>query len=88
MRIVYQAENIVDAHLVKNTLESAGIRAFVSGEYLTGAIGSLPALDLVAVMVDDADHEAAGIIVAEIDAALREHRAHGERDADPLADPA
>ena len=88
MRIVYQAENIVDAHLVKNTLEAAGVRAFVSGEYLTGAIGSLPALDLVAVMVDDADYDAAGAVVAEIDAALREHRASIERDADPLADPA
>jgi len=88
MRIVYQAENIVDAHLVKNALEGAGIRAFVSGEYLTGGMGFLPVRDLVAVMVDDADYEAAEGIAADVDAALREHRARADSDLDPLPDPA
>ncbi|MDC8011273.1 DUF2007 domain-containing protein [Tahibacter soli] len=87
MRIVYQAENIVDAHLVKNALEGAGIRAFVAGEYLTGGAGLLPAMDLVAVMVDDADIETAGPIVADIDAALRENRANPNA-FDALPDPA
>jgi len=51
MKIAYQAENIIDANLVKNALESVGIRAFVSGHYLTGAAGELPPLGLVNVMV-------------------------------------
>ncbi|HJU38821.1 MAG TPA: DUF2007 domain-containing protein [Tahibacter sp.] len=87
MRIVYNAENIVDAHLVKNALEAADIRAFVTGEHLIGAIGELPVMGVVAVMVDDADVEAARGVVAEIDAALADNR----RDAggfDPLPDPA
>ena len=47
MRIVYQAENIIDANLVKNAFEEAGIPSFVSGQYLTGAAGELPPLGLV-----------------------------------------
>lgn len=87
MRVVYQAENIVDAHLVKNALDHAGIRAFVAGEYLTGALGELPVMGLVAVMVDDADVEAARSIAEEIDAALRDNRANPGA-FDPLPDPA
>mgnify|MGYP001493774229 CR=1 FL=1 len=88
MRIVYQAENIVDAHLVKNSLESAGVRAFVTGEYLTGAMGELPVMGLVAVMVDDDDVEIARDVVAEVDAALRENREDSSGTFDPLPDPA
>ena len=75
VKIVYRAENIIDANLVKAALAEAGIRAFVSGEYLTGAIGQLPAWDLVTVMVAQADVERAAQIAESIDAALRERRA-------------
>jgi Putative prokaryotic signal transducing protein len=66
MRSVYQAENLIDAHLVRGALESEGLRAFVAGEYLTGAIGELPASGLLAVMVDDDDVPAAEAIIREI----------------------
>lgn len=75
MRIVYQAENVVDAHLVKGALESAGIPAHVAGEYLTGAIGELPAMGLVAVMVPEGLLPAALEVVRAVDAQLREARA-------------
>ena len=75
VKIVYRAENIIDANLVKAALEEAGIRAFVSGEYLTGGIGQLPAWDLVTVMVAENDVERAAPIAEGIDAALREDRA-------------
>ena len=74
MKIVYQAENIIDANLVKGSLELDGIPAFVSGEYLTGAAGELPCWNLVAVMVADQDVERAAPIARAIDAALREQR--------------
>jgi hypothetical protein len=74
MKIVYRAENIIDANLVKGTLELEGIVAFVSGEYLTGAAGELPCWNLVAVMVADHDIERAAPIVESIDAALRVQR--------------
>ena len=76
VKIVYRAENIIDANLVKAALADAGIQAFVSGEYLTGGIGTLPALDLVNVMVGESDFERAARIAEDIDATLRERRGH------------
>ena len=54
MQVVYHAENLVDAHLVKHALEAAGIPVFVLGEYLTGAMGELPMQGLIQVCVPDA----------------------------------
>lgn len=53
MRSVYQAANLIDAHLVRHALEDAGIAAFVRGEALTGGIGELGVFGLLAVMVVD-----------------------------------
>ena len=74
MHTVYRAENLFDAHLVKDALEHAQIPAFIAGEYLTGGVGQLPALDYLAVMVPDAGVEAAERIVREIVAQLAEAR--------------
>jgi hypothetical protein len=74
MRIIYRAENIIDAHLVKNALALEGITAFVSGEYLTGAVGELPVWNLVSVMVANPDVERAATIAQAVDAGLREQR--------------
>jgi len=86
VKIVYRAENIIDANLVKAALDEAGIHAFVAGEYLTGAIGQLPAWDLVTVMVAESDIARAAPIAESIDAALCVAR--DSDDADPLPAPA
>jgi hypothetical protein len=84
MRIVYRAQNLIDAHLVKDALESAEVPAFITGEYLTGGVGQLPALDYVAVLVPESSVEVAEPIVREIDHALAEAReAIRELDDDP-----
>lgn len=83
MKIIYRAENIIDANLVRNALASEDILAFVSGEYLTGATGELPVGNLVTVMVADEDVERARAIAGEVDAALRMPI---EDDDDPLLD--
>jgi hypothetical protein len=75
MRIAYRAESLIDAHLVKDALEREEIPAFVAGEYLTGAVGQLPALDYVAVMVPDSSLEAADAVVRQVQAQLVEARA-------------
>ena len=78
MRVVYEAENIIDAHLVKGLLEQDGVPAFVSGGYLTGALGELPVMGLVTVSVPESEcARAAGIL-----ATLQRERAR------PIADPA
>jgi DNA primase len=87
MRIVYQAENIIDANLVKNSLEDAGITAFVSGQYLTGAAGELPPMGLVNVMVAEAQWPQARAIAERIDAALAERRAETDVTGSWAADP-
>lgn len=86
MDIVYRAENIIDANLVKNALEQEGINAFVSGQYLTGAAGELPAMALVNVMVAQVDWPRARLIAESIDAELTERRA--QPDDGWLAEPA
>lgn len=75
MRVVYEAENIIDAHLVKGLLEQQGIPAFVRGEYLAGGVGDLPVMGFVAVAVPDSH-------LAEATAALQEFKAMRERPID------
>ena len=67
MRIVYEAENIIDAMLVKHALEAAEIPAFVAGAHLSGAIGELPMMmGLIRVQVPDSASDAADQIVAAL----------------------
>ena len=88
MNIVYRAENIIDANLVKAALEHEGIHAFVSGQYLTGAAGELPPLALVNVMVAEIDWPRARAIAERIDAELAERRALPDDDAGWAPEPA
>ena len=53
MRTVYEAANIIDAHLVRHVLEDAGIPVFLAGEALAGAMGELPLFGVVRVQVPD-----------------------------------
>ena len=70
MRRVYKAENTFDAHLVRDRLLQAGIRAEVHGLMLTGAIGELPADTRPSVWIADADlYERARQIVREVERA-------------------
>lgn len=83
MRVVYHAEHLVDAYLVKGLLEGIGIPSFVPGEHLVGAMGELPVLGLVAVSVPDS-------LEAKAQAALQIWREDGTLGtaADPDADAA
>jgi hypothetical protein len=85
MHIIYRAENLFDAHLVKDALEAEDIPAFIAGEYLTGAIGQLPAMDYIAVMVPESSLATARGIVAEVETQLSEARL-AIRDIDDLPD--
>ncbi len=51
MQAVYDAENLIDAYLVRHALEAAGIPVYIRGEALVGGVGELPAYGLVAVCV-------------------------------------
>ena len=74
MHTVYRAANLFDAHLVKDALEAEGIPAFISGEYLTGAVGQLPAMDFIAVMVPESSFDVASTIAHDVEVQLSEAR--------------
>jgi hypothetical protein len=54
MRVVYEAEHVIDAHLVRHALENAGLPVFVRGEALLGGLGELGIFGLVQVCVPEA----------------------------------
>jgi hypothetical protein len=65
MQKVYDAASGIDAHIVLHMLEQAGIAGRIDGEFLTGAMGELPASGLVRVLVEEPDAERARSIIAE-----------------------
>jgi len=69
MKSVFEASNAVEAHMVMHLLRQQGVAGRVEGEYLTGALGELPAAGLVRVVVEPADYDAARAIVAAFEAA-------------------
>jgi len=50
------AANIVEAQLLADELRSGGIDVFISGGYLSGALGELPA-DTIRLFINNASHE-------------------------------
>ena len=64
MVVVYEAENAIEAHLLRGLLEQAGVDTHVSGEYLLGAMGDLPARGLVRLLVDEQDFSEARTVIA------------------------
>ena len=66
MQVVYEAANLIDAHLVRHALEYAGIPVFIRGEALLGGIGEVPACGLGAVCVPESHWAQARPIVAAL----------------------
>ena len=54
MKVVYEAANLIDAHLVRHALEAVEIPVFLRGEQLLGGMGELPLFGVIAVCVPDA----------------------------------
>ena len=65
---IYSAETTTDAHLIKGLLEQQGIDAFVSGHYLQGAFGELPVINMIQVMVEQADFSRAQQVMRDYSA--------------------
>ena len=63
MQVVYEAANLIDAHLVRHALEAEQIPVYLRGEALVGGMGELPMFGLVAVCVPAAAWPQARAIV-------------------------
>ena len=72
MVIVYTAQSITDAHLIKGLLESEGIAAFVYGGDLQGGIGELPVMGLITVRVPERFAAPARALIADYESAQPE----------------
>ncbi len=67
MKLLYEASNTIEAHMILNLLKQAGLSARIDGEYLQGGVGELPAIGLIRVMVDEADYTEARSIIQKWD---------------------
>ena len=55
MKCVYEASDVLEAHVIQGLLEQHRISSFIEGEYLIGAVGELPAGGLVRILVNNDD---------------------------------
>lgn len=65
MAIIYKADNITEAHIIKGMLEANDIPASVGGFYLQGGVGEMAAADFAHVHVGQEDVERAKLVIAE-----------------------
>ena len=68
MKLLYEAANTVEAHMILNLLEQSSLSARIDGEYLQGGVGELQAIGIVRVMVEEEDYADAKLIIQEWDA--------------------
>ena len=68
MKSVYEASTSLDAHMILNLLAQEGVEGRVDGEYLPGGVGELQAINIVRVMVDEADYERAAQVINDWEA--------------------
>jgi hypothetical protein len=69
MRLLYEAANGIEAHMILDLLTQEGITARTDGEYLQGAVGGLPASGIVRVMVDEEQYGAGREVIDRWNAA-------------------
>ena len=74
MKLIYEAPNSIEGHMILNLLEQASLSARIDGEYLQGGVGELQAIGLVRVMVDEEDYAEAKTIIDAWDTAQPEQQ--------------
>ncbi|MDX1804249.1 MAG: DUF2007 domain-containing protein, partial [Alcanivorax sp.] len=67
MKCVFHAGNGLEAHMVADLLNQAGIMAQVHGDLLQGGVGELPAGGLASVWVADSDTRRAAEVIQDFE---------------------
>ena len=88
MKVVYEAANLIDAHLVRHALEETGVPVFLRGEALLGGMGELPLFGVVAVCVPDSAWPEARALVERLPIAMPVASVLDEDAEGPLPNPA
>jgi len=81
LKIIYNASNLTEAHIVAGLLNANGIETHVGGHYLQGGIGELAAADFVSIHVADEDVTAAAAIVTEYESSNEHINKHGNKSS-------
>lgn len=68
MKLLYEALNTVEAHMILNLVEQAGLTGRIDGEYLQGGVGELQTMGVVRVMVAEQDYDEARLIIQDWEA--------------------
>lgn len=69
MKLLYEAQNNIEAHMILNLLEQAGLNARIDGEYLQGGAGELQASGTARIMINEDLYSEAKIIIEQWDTA-------------------
>lgn len=65
MKLIYRANDIIEAQIISGMLNANGIKSHVGGYYLQGGIGDLAATDFATIHVADEDVLPAQTVIAE-----------------------
>ena len=69
MQRIYEPQDLLEAELLLRMLASEGVEAHLAGRHLLGAVGELPALGLLGLLVEDEEVERARRLIAAYNAA-------------------
>ncbi|MGS2718536.1 putative signal transducing protein [Eionea flava] len=72
MRLLYEAQNSIEAHMIRHLLEQEGLSVQIDGEYLQGGVGEIQASGIVRIMIAESDYLEGKRIVEKWDERQRE----------------
>ncbi|MCW3149901.1 DUF2007 domain-containing protein [Stutzerimonas stutzeri] len=70
MQRIYEPRDLLEAQMLTGMLAGEGIETFLAGGHLVGAMGELPAIGLLGLMVADRDAVRARQLIAAYNGAL------------------
>ena len=65
MKIIFNARDIIEAHIVSGMLNANGIETYIGGYYLQGGIGEACGFNFANIQINDSDYAAALPLVAK-----------------------
>ena len=69
MKIVFNARDIIEAHIVSGMLNANGIKTYIGGYYLQGGIGEACGFNFANIQVADEDYKIALPFISEYESA-------------------
>lgn len=75
MIVIYRAQNLIEAHIVAGMLRAHDIEVIIAGEYLNGAIGELPPMNLIEVTISEESINLATTLIEQYESPLGEFKA-------------